>query len=66
MWSSPLPTNTLKIPLRVRQFSQKTNWKLTEDLLHNQSCKEYLYISRKDRKKFQRPEDGPGTPGRDL
>ena len=32
-------TNTPKILLYVEQFSWKTNWKLTEGLLHNQGWK---------------------------
>ena len=31
------PTNTSKIHLHVEQFSQKTNWKLAEDLLYTKA-----------------------------
>ena len=34
----------------MEQFSQKTNWKLAEELLFNQSCKKDLHVTRKDRK----------------
>ena len=30
------PTNTSKIDLHLEQFSWKTNWKLTKELLYNQ------------------------------
>ena len=50
MWSSPLPTNTLKVHLYVEQFSQKTNWKLA-DLPYNQSCKKDLHVTGLDEKK---------------
>ena len=43
MWNSPLPTS--KIHLLVEQFSQKTNWKLAEDLLYNQSCKKDPHVT---------------------
>ena len=35
----------------MEQFSQKTNWKLAEDLLYNQSCKEDSHVTRQDKKK---------------
>ena len=39
VWSSSLPTKTLKIYLYVEKFSQKTNWKLAEDLLYNKATR---------------------------
>ena len=41
-----LPPQTHQIHLHVEQFSQKTNWKLAEDLLHKQSCKKDPHITR--------------------
>ena len=38
--SSPPPMNTCKIYLHKEKFSLKTNWKLTERLLYNQTIKE--------------------------
>ena len=42
------PTNASNIHLHVEQFSQKTNWKLAEDLFYNQSCKKDLHITWQD------------------
>ena len=44
-WSSPVPTNTSKLHLPVEHFSQKTNWKLAEELLENQTCKKDLRVT---------------------
>ena len=38
-----LPQNISKIHLQVERVSQKTSWKLAEDL-HNQSCKKDLQV----------------------
>ena len=44
-------------------FSQKTNWKLAEDLLYSQSCKKDLHKpGRTGEKKHQ---NGTGIPGRE-
>ena len=44
MWSSPFLTNTSKIHLHVEHCSQKTSWKLAEDL-YDQSCKTDLHVT---------------------
>ena len=45
MWSSPPPTDTSKVHLHVEEFSQKTNWKLAEDLLYNESFKKDSHVN---------------------
>ena len=62
-WSSLHPNECIKNTC-VEQFSQKTNWKLSEEFLHNQSGEKDSH--RWDLKKKKGHQDGIGTLGRDL
>ena len=68
MWSPPPLTNTSKIHLHVKQFSQKTKWKLAEDLLYNQSCMKEPHVTDEDGKNKASGWEVPlgGAPGRYL
>ena len=50
-WSSPPPTNTLKIHLHVEDFSLKTNQRLAKRLLGHQGYKKDPYVTGKERKR---------------
>ena len=57
MLTSPSPTNTGKTHLYVEQLSLKTNWKLAERLIYNQSCKERFTRNQVVREKKQSGQD---------
>lgn len=52
----------------MEQFSQKTNWKLAEDLLYNQSCMKEPHVTDEDGKNKASGWEVPlgGAPGRYL
>ena len=52
----PPPANTSKQHLHVEQFSLKTNSRLAERLLHNQSCKERSTQSWKEGRRSDQVE----------
>ena len=56
-----IPMNASKIHLHIEQFSQKTNWKLSEELLYNQSGEKDSHGWNE-----KRHQDGIGTLRRDL
>ena len=56
-----IPMNASKMHLHIEQFSQKTNWKLSEELLHNQTGEKESHGWNE-----KRHQDGIGTLWRDL